>query len=66
MPTSAEAEHHNKTAQWLLTHKPHRVLAYLKTLSPDELEKCYRCRTQDDADIYNDRMHDQVAQYGSN
>jgi hypothetical protein len=64
--TPEDIEHHNKTAEWLLKSKPHRVLAYLKSLSADELSRAYQCRTQEDADAFNDHMHDEVARYGSN
>jgi hypothetical protein len=37
--TPQDKAHHDKTAEWLMKNKPHRILAYLKALSPEELSK---------------------------
>jgi hypothetical protein len=62
--TPSELKHHNDTVEWLLKHKVHRVRAYLKSLSPEQLASVYESRTEEDAVAFNDHMHDQVAKHG--
>jgi hypothetical protein len=61
MKTEAE-----QYAEDLMKHYPHRVLAYLKTLSVEQLQVVGIASPEEAAANFHNMMLDQTAKYGCN